>query len=77
VTTITVRDIPPEVRDELAARAARAGRSLQEHLRLELIDLAARPSAQDWLADVRRRKSSSMSRVDRGDILAHRDEDRR
>ncbi len=30
---ITVRGVPDEVRDELAARAARAGQSLQEYLR--------------------------------------------
>lgn len=76
MTTITVRDIPPEVRDELAARAARAGRSLQEHLRLELIDLASRPSAADWLRDVRRRKASGGG-LTSGQILDHRDADRR
>jgi antitoxin FitA len=29
---ITIRNVPEEVRDELAARAARSGRSLQEYL---------------------------------------------
>ena len=77
MTTITVRDIPPEVRDELAARAARAGRSLQEHLRLELIDLASRPSAADWLHDVRRRKASSSGGLTREQILDLRDANRR
>ena len=75
--TITVRDVPVEVRDELAARAARAGRSLQEHLRIALIELAARPSASDWLNDVQRRKASSGSRLSREQILGHRDADRR
>ena len=77
MTTITVRDVPAEVRDELAARAARAGRSLQEHLRIELIELAARPSASDWLSDVQRRKASSGSRLSREQILGYRDADRR
>ena len=77
MTTITVRDVPAEVRDELAARAARAGRSLQEHLRIELIELAARPSASDWLHDVQRRKAASGSRLSREQILGHRDADRR
>ena len=77
MTTITVRDIPPEVRDELAARAARAGRSLQEHLRLELIDLASRPSASDWLRDVRRRKANTGGGLTRDQILDLRDADRR
>jgi plasmid stability protein len=37
-TSITIRNVPEEVRDELASRAALAGRSLQEHLRSELIE---------------------------------------
>ena len=77
MTTITIRDVPREVRDELAARAARAGRSLQEHLRLELIELAARPSAADWVTEVQRRKANSGSRLSRDQILGHRDADRR
>ncbi|MGH3209759.1 MAG: FitA-like ribbon-helix-helix domain-containing protein, partial [Trebonia sp.] len=39
-TSITIRDVPDETRDELAARAAATGRSLQEYLRSKLIDLA-------------------------------------
>lgn len=77
MTTITIRDIPPEVRDELAARAARAGRSLQEHLRLELIELASRPAVSDWIIDVRRRKASGTGGLNRQQILSHRDTDRR
>jgi antitoxin FitA len=77
MTTITVRDVPDDVRDELAARAARSGRSLQEHLRLELIELARRPSAADWLESVRRRKAATGGVLSRQDILAHRDADRR
>ena len=44
---ITVRDVPEATRNELAARAARSGRSLQEFLRSELISLADRPSPDD------------------------------
>lgn len=77
MTTITVRDVPIEVRDELAARAARAGRSLQEHLRLELIEMASRPSAADWLKDVQRRKANSGKGLSRAQILQYRDADRR
>jgi plasmid stability protein len=77
MTAITIRDVPAEVRDELAARAARAGRSLQEYLRMELIELVARPTASDWLNAVQRRKASSGSRVSPEQILGHRDADRR
>lgn len=74
--SITVRDVPEDVRDELAARAARAGRSLQQHLRTELIDLARRPSMDDWLGGVRRRKASTGTRLSPDQILAHRDSGR-
>ena len=47
---ITIRDVPEAVRDELAARAARAGQSMQEFLRLELARLAARPTVDAWKA---------------------------
>ncbi|MGQ0607828.1 MAG: FitA-like ribbon-helix-helix domain-containing protein [Chloroflexota bacterium] len=75
--SITVRDVPDEVRDELAARAARAGRSLQEHLRAELIELASRPTVGELMAHVRARKEATTSRLSASRILAHRDRDRR
>jgi len=43
MTSITIRDVPDEVRDELAARARLSGRSLQEYLRTQLVALASRP----------------------------------
>ncbi|WP_127794466.1 hypothetical protein [Agromyces sp. LHK192] len=45
--SITVRAVPDEVRDELAARAARAGQSLQEFLSAELAAIASRPSLRE------------------------------
>ena len=74
---ITVRDIPDEVRDELAARAARAGKSLQEYLRGMLIDSAARPPVDDVIARARARVTATGVRVDAESILAARDADRR
>ena len=50
--SITIRDVPSEARDELAARAARSGRSLQEYLRDELIELARRPDVDVLMAGV-------------------------
>ena len=76
-TSITVRDVPDEVRDELAARAARAGRSLQEHLRRELIEMARRPSGEALLERVRTRVETTGTRLDVETILNHRDADRR
>ena len=74
---ITVREVPDAVRDELAARAARSGRSLQEYLRAMLVDTAARPPASDVIARARARVAATGSRVDAASILAARDADRR
>lgn len=75
--SITVRNLPDEVRDELAARAALTGRSLQEYLRAELIALAEQPSPEVLMARVRERKAASGSRLSTTAILGHRDADRR
>jgi plasmid stability protein len=74
---ITVRDVPGEVRDELAARAARAGMSLQEYLRAMLIEATARPLLSDVIARARARVQATGARVDAGAIVAARDADRR
>lgn len=74
---ITVRDVPERVRDELAARAASQGRSMQEFLRAELERLAARPTVEAWLRQVRNRKRATQTRVSSGRILKDRDADRR
>lgn len=76
-TAITVRDVPDETRDELAARAALVGRSLQEYIRSQLIELARRPDAEALLSRVRDRKQRTGSRLSAEAILAHRDADRR
>lgn len=76
-TAITVRDVPDETRDELAARAALVGRSLQEYVRSQLIDIASRPDAEALLSRVRDRKQRTGSRLSADTILAHRDADRR
>ena len=73
---ITIRNVSDEVRNELAARAARRGKSMQEYLKEELERLADRPSIEDWLAAVRDRKRLVNNRVGSESILAHRDADR-
>lgn len=73
---ITIRDVPAAVRDELAARAARAGKSLQEYLKNLLTESAGRPSAEDVIARARARVATTGSRVSASDILAARDADR-
>ncbi|MGH9155532.1 MAG: FitA-like ribbon-helix-helix domain-containing protein [Acidimicrobiales bacterium] len=49
MTSVTIGDVPDETRDELAARAAATGRSLQEYLRGKLIELAGRPDPEALL----------------------------
>jgi antitoxin FitA len=77
MASITIRDVPDHARDELAARAARSGRSLQEYLRRQLIDLAQRPDAEALLARIRDRKERTGSALSPDEILEHRDADRR
>jgi antitoxin FitA len=60
-TPITICEVPDEVREELAARAALSGLSLEEYVRAELIALAQRPSAAVWMARVRARKDALQS----------------
>jgi antitoxin FitA len=74
--TITVRDVPDDVRDELAARAARSGRSLQEYLRAQLIDLSAYPTAADAVAAIRSR-ARAYPPFDLARVLDDLDADRR
>jgi len=77
MASITIRDVPDSARDELAARAARSGRSLQEYLRMELINLASRPDPEALVRRVRERKQHTASRLPAGKILRHRDFGRR
>ena len=75
--SITIRNVPEETRDELAARAARSRRSLQEYLRSQLTELARRPDAEIVMAAIRERKRQTGSRLPADRILAHRDSDRK
>jgi antitoxin FitA len=74
---INIRDVPEKVRDELAARAASQGKSMQEFLRAELERLASRPSVDAWLQQVRRRKRAGQTRVSSKQILDSKDAGRR
>jgi plasmid stability protein len=76
-TSITIRDVPDETRDELASRAPLTGRSLQEYLRAQLVELARKPDAEVWTARVRARKQASGSVLAADRILSYRDADRR
>ena len=75
--SITIRDVPDEASEELAARAAVTGRSLQEYLRAQLVLLAETPDAEVFVARVRARKQATGGSIGADRILAHRDADRR
>ncbi len=74
--SMTIRDVPEETRDVLAARAARAGQSLQEYLKTQLIALAQRPSQDELWSRVRSRVSTTGTRLPAAAILEARDHDR-
>jgi len=74
---ITIRDVPNETRDELAARAARGGRSLQEFLRGMLIEIAGRPEPSEWVSRVRTQKARTGAHFTREEIAEYRAADKR
>jgi plasmid stability protein len=74
--SITVRDVPDDVRDALASRAAASGRSLQEFLSAELKQLASRPSIDAAIAAARGR-ARHYPAADQAGILSDLDADRR
>ena len=74
--SMTIRHVPEEVRNTLAARAARSGRSLQEYMLDELGRLAAQPTVAELMDEVERRKRQSGVVLDPAEILADRDAER-
>lgn len=56
--SITIRNVSDDTRNVLAARAASSGKSLQEYLRAELTELAAKPTMAEWVARVREHRAT-------------------
>ncbi|MDT8370189.1 MAG: hypothetical protein RQ745_13365 [Longimicrobiales bacterium] len=75
--SITIRDVPEDVGRELATRAASTGRSLQEYLLRQLVEMASRPDPEAFVSRLRERKAITGSRLGVEAILGHRDADRR
>lgn len=67
--SITIRDVPAEVRDELASRAAKSGRSLQSYLRAELIELASRPDQRELIDRIAGRVDTTGTRLSAEEIV--------
>lgn len=70
--TVQIRDLDDDVYAGLVRRAAEAGTSVPELLRVEAARLAARPSVEEWLQRTRRRSST----LDRRQVLDALDEQR-
>jgi plasmid stability protein len=73
--SITIRDVPDETRDALAARAARSGRSLQEFLALTLRELAAKPEIGVAVDEIRAR-ARHFRPMENSELLGDLDADR-
>ena len=74
--SITIRDVPQETRDILAARAAQNGQSLQEYLLREFISIAELPTVDEILERARVRAKALGTNLTAEQILAHKDADR-
>lgn len=76
-TTITIRHVPDDVRNQLAARAAWSGRSLQEYMLREITQMASKPSLEEIVAEAREEVRIRGTHLDVSTLLADRDADRR
>ena len=70
--SITIRDVPGDTAEELAARAALTGRSLQEYLRAHLIELVSQPDPAVLMARALARKESTGRRLASASTPTHR-----
>lgn len=77
MVAVTIRDVPKGVRDELAARAAREGQSLQEYLRSVLVNVADKPTVSEVLSRARARVTATGVRLDPAATVRAKDADRR
>jgi plasmid stability protein len=61
MTSVQIKDVPPEIHAVLRQRAAAAHQSLQEYLRARLIDEASRPTVQEVMQQAGGRAGGSGS----------------
>lgn len=73
---ITIRDVPAGVRNELAARAARNGQSLQQYLLRELEAIAETPDRATVLERIRRRTARTQTRLSATEVVEMLSDDR-
>jgi hypothetical protein len=70
MTLIQIRDVPEEVRDALARKAASSGKSMQSYLLAELTRLAERPSMAEIVARAQERARATGSTATMQDAVA-------
>ncbi len=75
--TITIGNVPEEVRDKLKQLAAEQGLSLQKFLLRELQQIASRTSNAEWVRNVERRKRAQGTKIPISAILEAKDADKR
>lgn len=76
-TSVTVRNVPEDVRNELAAKAARRGQSLQAYLLDTLTEVSNHPDQEELIERIKQRKQAFGTDLKSEAILAARDSDRR
>ena len=69
VSTITIRNVPPELRGALKAKAKRSGRSLQQVALEALVEKAERETHDEWLAEVDALAHEHGIAIDRDEII--------
>jgi hypothetical protein len=75
--SVTIRDVPAESRNVLAARAARSGQSLQEYLHGALVELASKPDVNELFDEIQERKDAARPDIPIEEILDAIHADRR
>ena len=66
---IQIRDVPDDVHAVLRVRAAKAGMSMSEYLRSELISMTAKPTLDEWLTRLASRPPTAVSTQDIVDVI--------
>lgn len=72
-----MRHVPEPVHRELASRAAREGKSLQEFILGQLVRLTERPTMSELVDRIRGRKTATKTELAADRILEHRNAERR
>jgi plasmid stability protein len=57
---IQIRNVPEELHRKLKARAALEGKSLSDYLLESIVEMAARPSVEEWRARLRTREPMNL-----------------